>query len=123
MAEAHDAPGRPSQPPHGARASLDVALDLREHGASRDGEPQVLDRRLFMQLLVLGVAGDPRPTESSKHLMASLTRAGMGAVIYEDVNDPFGIGLLTFSEDPSDFVTKVRPAVAEIGRASCRERV
>jgi chlorite dismutase len=52
--------------------------------------------------------------------MASLARAGMGAVVYEDVNDPFGIGLLTFSEDPSDFVTKVRPAVAELGQVTLR---
>ena len=31
-------------------------------------------------------------------------------MLYADVNDPFGIGVLTFSEDPADFVTKVRPA-------------
>ena len=51
-------------------------------------------------------------------LAAQLRAAGVGSVIYEDVNDPFGIGLLTFTEEPADFVTKVRPAVAALGAAA-----
>ncbi|MBW2189522.1 MAG: hypothetical protein JRG93_08020, partial [Deltaproteobacteria bacterium] len=30
-------------------------IDTRERGAPKDGEPQVMDRRLFMQLLVFQV--------------------------------------------------------------------
>ncbi len=98
-------------------AAGEAPLDVRERGAQRDGQPQLLDRRLFMQLLVLDCQAEPGPTASIQKLGAALRSAGMGAVIYEDVNDPFGIGLLTFSEEPADFVTKVRPAVTALGAA------
>lgn len=100
-------PGNADEPP----------LDVRERGAQRDGQPQLLDRRLFMQLLVLGCAPEPGSTSVIQKLGVSLRAAGMGAVLYEDVNDPFGVGLLTFSEEPGDFLTKVRPAVAALGSA------
>lgn len=89
----------------------ETRIDVRERGAQRDGQPQILDRRLFMQLLVLRCPGAPGPNACIEALGSALGAAGMGAVIYEDVNDPRGFGLLTFSEDPADFVTKVRPAV------------
>jgi len=94
-----------SGPVHG-----EAPLDLRERGAQRDGQPQLLDRRLFMQLLVFSSPGNP--AERARALGRTLSAAGVGSVIYEDVNDPFGFGLLTFSEDPLDFVNKVRPALA-----------
>jgi len=34
-------------------------------------------------------------------------------VLYEDLNDPTGIGLLTFDEDPGYFLSTVRPLVGE----------
>jgi len=103
----HAAHARP--PGHGAEATVDV----RERGAERDGQPQLMDSRLFMQLLVFRA---PEASGGTQGVVAELGRAlasaKVGAVIYEDVNDPFGFGLLTFSEDPADFVTRVRPAVA-----------
>jgi hypothetical protein len=100
--------------------TLDQALDLREHGAERDGEKQVLDRRLFMQLLVVRVESEPGPTAAAKTLIAGLSRARVGTVIYEDVNDPLGLGVLTFTEDPADFVDKVRPVVGALPGATLR---
>jgi chlorite dismutase len=88
-----------------------VPIDVNEHGAQRDGKPQVLDRRLFMQLIVLTCAGEIGPDRAIETLGKALAAANMGSVLYADVNDPFGIGVLTFSEDPADFVTKVRPCV------------
>jgi chlorite dismutase len=89
----------PEQPP----------LDLRERGAPIDGQPQVLDARLFMQLLVL------RPTEltsdTPRSLGQSIKDEGMGVVIYEDAVDPLALGVLTFSVEPLDFVDKVRKAL------------
>src|SRR5688572_465062 len=95
-----------SQPSHGETAPL----DLRERGAQRDGQPQLLDRRLFMQLLVFSCPGNP--LECTAVLGRALAASGIGAVLYEDVNDPFGVGVLTFSDEPLDFVNKVRPALA-----------
>ncbi len=99
-----------------------VPIDVSEHGAQRDGKPQVLDRRLFMQLIVLSCQGSIGPERSLETLGKALASANVGSVLYADVNDPFGIGVLTFSEDPSDFVTKVRPSVASPELAGVRLR-
>lgn len=99
------------RPPH--LHAAEGSVDVRERGAERDGQPQLMDSRLFMQLLVFRA---PEASGGTQGIIAELGRAlasaKVGAVIYEDVNDPFGFGLLTFSEDPADFVTRVRPAVA-----------
>jgi hypothetical protein len=88
-------------------------LDLSERGAAVDGSPQILDKRLFMQLLVL------RPTEMNSMTAQALGRRieneHVGAVIYEDVNDPLSLGVLTFSTEPLDFVDKVRKALLSEG--------
>ena len=100
-----------------------VPIDVNEHGAQRDGKAQVLDRRLFMQLIVLTCQGAVGPERAIETLGKSLAAANIGSVIYADVNDPFGIGVLTFSEDPNDFVTKVRPSVTSPELAGVTETV
>jgi len=90
-------------------------IDMNERGAPRDGKPQTMDRRLFMQLLVLDCRRAPSATEVVKTLSLALERHAQPAVVYENVNDPWGCGLLSWSENPADFVDKVRPAVAELG--------
>lgn len=69
----------------------------------RGGEPQTSDRRLFMQLLAFGNSAD------TPALAAALDSSGMEGVLYEDLNDPRGVGLLTWSDDPDFFITKLRP--------------
>jgi hypothetical protein len=82
-------------------------LDLREKGGLRGGERQTSDRRLFMQLLAFGNCGDSQP-------LANALEAGkFPAVLYEDVNDPRGIALLTWSESPLFFVTRLRYLLRE----------
>lgn len=91
-------------------------LDLRERGAPVDGQPQYLDQRLFMQLLVL------RPTEITQDtpriLGQSIAEEQVGVVVYEDAMDPFGLGILTFSVEPLDFVDKVRKALLSYSGSS-----
>ena len=81
---------------------------MAERGGMRDGKPQLMDRRLFMQLLVMGNcrhtpaivdswANDPAVHVNSK------------SVIYADVTDPMGVALLTVTENPSYFVDVLRP--------------
>jgi hypothetical protein len=86
-------------------------LDLSEKGAPIDGQPQRLNKRLFMQLLVV------RPHEvgsdTGKALGEKIAESGAGVVIYEDVNDPFSFGILTFGANPNVFVEKVRPALLD----------
>jgi hypothetical protein len=78
-------------------------LDLRERSRTRDGETKALDRRLFMQLLAFGRVEDLAP------LREALEAAGVCGVLYQDVNDPRGIALLTISERPDFFIDELRP--------------
>ncbi|MQA29979.1 MAG: hypothetical protein GEU82_09090 [Luteitalea sp.] len=77
--------------------------DLSEKGGVKNGQPQRSDSRLFMQLLAFGGCPDARPVASA------LEQTGVSGVLYEDLNDPRGIALLTLSEDPNRFVDSVRP--------------
>jgi chlorite dismutase len=77
-------------------------LDLRERGGPRNGEPQFLDRRLFMQLLGFGGAHD------TAKLIAELEAAHIPGVLYEDLNDPRGVALLTWSDNPAYFLSCTR---------------
>jgi chlorite dismutase len=76
--------------------------DISEKGGMKNGQPQRLDERLFMQLLAFGGCRDTQP------LMYALTGAGITGALYEDVNDPRGIALLTLTPDPTSFVDRVR---------------
>ena len=76
----------------------EVRIDVRERGANQ----QTTDRRLFMQLLALGGCADPKP------LVRALESAGIEAVLYRDINDPRGVGVLGMSEDPAFFVQGFR---------------
>ena len=79
--------------------------DLSEKGGLKGGVPQRSDERLFMQLLAFGDCGDSRAV--ARHLQA----AEIEAALYEDVNDPRGIAVLTLTVAPEEFVSRVRPAI------------
>jgi chlorite dismutase len=78
------------------------AVDISEKGRGVEGEVISTDRRLFMQLLAYGDSKDSAP------LVEALKQANVAGVLYEDINDPHGVALLTFSEDPDYFLTHVR---------------
>ena len=78
------------------------ALDLREKGGPKDGQPQLSDKRLFVQLTAFTGCRDAQP------LINGLAGCGVDCVLYEEANDPTGVGVLAMSEDPSLFVTKLR---------------
>jgi hypothetical protein len=79
--------------------------DISEKGGLKGGHQQRSDERLFMQLLAF--TGCPRSTDVQDHVRS----AGVDAVVYEDMNDPRGIAVLTLAEDPNVFVDIVRPLV------------
>ncbi len=84
------------------RPKKDVQLDLSEKGKGSDGQPISLDRRLFMQFLAYGHCPD------SGSLVEALQQADISGVLYEDINDPQGVGLLTLAESPDYFLSDVR---------------
>jgi chlorite dismutase len=88
-------------------------VEIRERGHDQHGQPILLDRRLFMQLLAFGCEPGQSPSAAVEALAAGLARHAMAGVVYEDVNHPRGLALLGFSEDPADFVNKVRVLLGE----------
>jgi hypothetical protein len=93
-------------------------IDVRERGGAREGIPQILDRRLFMQLMVFESDKQHSPADALKNLGVALTRRNVPSVIYEDVNNPHGLGVLSWSEEPLDFATKLRPVFGDPETAS-----
>lgn len=76
-------------------------LDISEKGKV-EGQTISLDKRLFMQLLAFTGVSETRP------LIQALTEADIQGTLYLDLNDPYGVGLLTFSQDPAYFAAEVR---------------
>ncbi len=76
--------------------------DISEKGRSPDGQTISFDGRLFMQLLAYGSCHD------TDALVTALERENIKGVVYEDINDPLGIALLTFAEEPEYFLTDMR---------------
>jgi len=101
------ASGRPGAAGHAGPKLPEI--DVREHGAPVDGEAQAMDRRLFMQLLAFDVPSTIGVGAAVESLTKALLATGLDCVIYADANAPRGLALLTMSEEPGDFVTKLRP--------------
>ena len=80
--------------------------NITETGAAVDGVPVTLDERAYYQLHVFTGAGDTR------EIVAAVRESKLNAVVYADVNDPRGVGILIISEDPALFVGKARNLLA-----------
>jgi chlorite dismutase len=87
-------------------------IDVHEYGGKRDGVRQVMNRRLFMQLLAFEVGS--QPDHEARELADRLRAAGVASVVYADTMDPRSIAVLTWSEDPAHFVRRVRPQVQSL---------
>ena len=90
-----------------------AGVDVREKGAGR----QVSDRRLFVQLLVWTGCLDGKP------LVAALERSRIEGVLYHDLNDPAGVGLLALHESPAFFATGLREVLRGEAFAGLRPRL
>ncbi|HEX4352913.1 MAG TPA: chlorite dismutase family protein [Polyangiales bacterium] len=89
-------------------------IDVAERAGVHTGKPQELQTRLFMQLMVFSSDSAAIGGGTLRQLGQAIEAKQMPAVIYEDVNDARGIGVLSWSEDPSHFVTRLRPALQSV---------
>jgi Chlorite dismutase len=80
----------------------DESPDIHERSQTIDGRMLTLERRLFMQLLAFG------ESERTDFLVEALSASELPGVLYEDVNDPTGVALLTFTENPDFFLAGLR---------------
>ena len=87
-------------------------VDLREVGAPIDGDSQVSDRRLFFQLHVFEDCSD------ASTVIEMLEESRLNAVLYDDFNNPTGIGVLFIVEDPAVLTTDARDLLTEFQRAA-----
>jgi chlorite dismutase len=118
-----DEPTPPSAPvTEGPRAAGLPEIDMNEYGGKRDGERQSMNRRLFMQLLVFRSPLGTRPDHLVNETAEFLRERAIPGVVYADANDPRGVGLLTWFENPAGFVRDVRPlfATETLGLAEIR---
>ncbi len=88
-------------------------VDVNESGGKKDGVKQTMNRRLFMQLLVFRVPAGTSADTVGNQLVGLLRERKVGGVVYADTQDPRGLGLLTWGEDPATFVKDVRPLFAD----------
>jgi chlorite dismutase len=77
-------------------------IDLSEKGRTVEGQVISTERRLYLQFMAFGGCSD------TAVLIEALRAAGVQGVLYEDINDPQGVGLVTFSESPDYFVDEMR---------------
>jgi hypothetical protein len=90
-------------------------IDLRERGGPVDGEPQLADRRLYVQLRVFRARrpGDGvGPDATMAAARAAVDTLPCTAVVYEDVHDPAGLGIVVASEDPAVLAGPARTVLA-----------
>src|SRR4051794_6481529 len=100
------ASAKPASPHVEVREPGLPTIDVNEYGGKREGVRQELNRRLFMQLLVFE---SPKPTDKLAAQIKKLLDADqIAAVVYADAMAPRRFALLTWSEDPAHFVTRVR---------------
>ncbi len=93
---------------NGARGSEEVGqMDLSERGRSAEGKPISFDRRLFMQFTAYQFI-------DASVLADRFRENKIQAVIYQDLNDYSGIGVLSFCEDPNYLVDQVQPVIASM---------
>ncbi len=102
------APGGP--PAQGGAPGLPT-IDVNEYGGKKEGERQAMNRRLFMQLLVMEAAEGHAGGALADRIAASCREHRVPGVVYADAMDPRGVALLTWSDDPAHFVRSVRPAI------------
>ena len=78
------------------------AVDITEKGRSAAGEVITSTRRLYMQFLAFGDVKD------NQTLTWALESADVRGALYADINDPRGVGLVTYHEQPDYFVDDLR---------------
>lgn len=77
-------------------------LNIHEKGVDTAGNPMESNRRLFMQFLAFGSCDD------IDSIIQELRHSSIQGVLYKDLNDPQGIGLLAADEDPGFFAASLR---------------
>jgi len=96
----------------------DSQLDLREKGRGSCGETEFIDKRLFMQFLAFG----DFDSKLDSALTSDLRDSSFSAVLYLDINDYRGVGLLTLSLTPDFFASELRQFLRNSSFAKLKQK-
>lgn len=80
------------------------AVDVHERGLPKDGVPQRMDRRLYVKLTALEGPTARAIEPACAAVLAAARAAGAALVVYQDVQSPRTLALVTFSDDPTALV-------------------
>ncbi len=95
--------GRPAGWPPAMDIDIEALVDITEKGATVDGKRQEIDNRLYVQLLAYTGCAD------SKVLIDALKKSGLEhVVLYDNINDPLGVAIVSMSDNQDFFVTALR---------------
>ena len=84
----------------------DGGIDLSEKGRGSTGVQLSLDKRLFMQFMAF--------REGNRDaLVDKLRDNSVQAVVYQDINDAQGFGVMAYCQDPAYFIDKVQPIIPQ----------
>jgi chlorite dismutase len=97
--------------PHPPAAGASPLIELSERGAVRDGQPQLLDRRLFVQLIALEAPRQPSVERITSELARSLDERKVGSVLYADLHHPLGFAVVAWAEDPRVLAGALRSTI------------
>lgn len=77
-------------------------VEIREIGGPIDGVPQYSDKRLYFHLHIFKDCYD------TKNVIEIIETGKFNGVLYDDLNNPTGIGVLFMAEDPAALMTGSR---------------
>ena len=106
---------RPTAPQRPESTETDGNINLSEKGRGPDG-PISLDRRLFMQFMAFRNADPGFLTQQFEKISAQ-------AVIYQELGDAKGIGIMIYCEDPGYIIDQIHPILnaSELSAMEFRE--
>ncbi len=106
---------RPARPERPESTETNGNISLAEKGRGPDG-PISLDRRLFMQFMAFRNA-------DQEFLTNQLQKVSAQAVVYQELSDAKGVGLIVYCEDPGYIVDQIHPILnaAELSKMEFRE--
>jgi len=99
--------GRPSGPPGVLETtSIEELVDITEKGAEKDGKKQIMNERLWVQFHAF------TGCKNTKAAVDALKKSKLkNVVLYEHINDPYGIAIVSMSTDQDFFVNEFRKAL------------
>lgn len=95
---------------------ISKTLEIREIGAPKDGKQQISNRRLYIQVQIFTECFD------SNALVSPLRKCELECALYNDLNNPYGVGIALIAESPDLLLREARLLMTKEPFASLKHR-